>query len=74
MTPAPQCCLFCGRETTAKCRICGNCLRTSDERQRRQLADEERLEREGRPDTPLEDDYGENSNADSVCDDGEDPR
>jgi len=59
----PVCCRYCGRDTTRRCGICNDCLgldrRVKVERMGRSKADE----------LPLEDDYSEESDADSVCDD-----
>lgn len=55
-----RCCLFCGRDTRSRCQICSRCLGEDDGHQ------------ESEPERPWpqqigEDDYSEDSDADSVC-------
>ena len=59
-----QCCLGCGRDTHS---VSGYCLRCIG----REPFDNRRGGNPARPpaDLPLEDDYSEESNADSVCND-----
>jgi predicted amidophosphoribosyltransferase len=61
-TTAKSCCLACGRDTRAKGGICARCTGEYQPRPRRRRDDEPDLD-------PLEDDYGDESDADSVCDD-----
>jgi len=57
------CCLYCGRETKAKCQICVVCLGTKKPRHRDYEAAYEA------DDDPMayEDDYSEESGPDTVC-------
>jgi hypothetical protein len=59
------CCLRCGRDTRRRSRLCNRCCGMHTGRRRRSGDDAELRDL-----SPLEDDYSEDSNADSVCDDG----
>jgi hypothetical protein len=60
------CCIYCGRDTRHPSGICSRCVRGES-------LPRQHTKREPSPDLPpLEDDYSEESDANSVCDDRSD--
>jgi len=62
----PVCCLFCGRDTTHPYGICAACVGGGRGQWDGQMRGRKSLPVRA---IPLEDDYSEESDADSVCDD-----